>query len=187
MSPIVVEFSARQPDRLARWWADALGWDVHLGQRLDVRAGATGPTLRFTAADRGKDATNGVHLDLRSGTLDEQRLIVGRLIAAGARTTDVGQAGTAPWVVLADPEDNEFCVLEPRADYNGTGPLAAVVVRSPDPAEAARWWQEETDMVRAEPAPGFASLRPVSGYGTHLEFLRAADGPDGMLRVLPEE
>jgi Glyoxalase-like domain len=60
-----------------------------------------------------KVAKNRVHLDLRSADADDQAARVARLAALGARPADIGQ-GDVPWVVLADPEGNEFCVLTPR-------------------------------------------------------------------------
>ena len=56
---------------------------------------------------------NRVHLDVAPFAVDDQAAEVEPLISLGARHLDIGQAD-APWVVLADPEDNEFCVLTPR-------------------------------------------------------------------------
>ena len=55
-----------------------------------------------------KVVKNRLHLDFR---LDDQDAEVARLLALGARRVDVGQTGDEPWVVLADPEGNEFCIL----------------------------------------------------------------------------
>jgi hypothetical protein len=59
----------------------------------------------------GKTVKNRLHLDFRPV---DQAAEVERLLALGVRRADVGQAGDEPWVVLADPEGNEFCVLGPR-------------------------------------------------------------------------
>ena len=56
---------------------------------------------------------NRLHLDIRPHADDDQNAEVERLIAFGARRIDIGQ-GEVPWVVLADPEGNEFCVMSPR-------------------------------------------------------------------------
>jgi len=76
-----------------------------------VRQAPGVPTLVFVAVPEGKTVKNRLHLDVRpvDGSLDAE---VQRLIGLGARPTDVGQ-GSALWVVLADPEGNEFCVLGP--------------------------------------------------------------------------
>jgi hypothetical protein len=58
-----------------------------------------------------KELKNRLHLDFRPA---DQRAEVDRFIRAGARRADVGQGSSQPWVVLADPEGNEFCVLGPR-------------------------------------------------------------------------
>jgi hypothetical protein len=64
----------------------------------------------FLAVDEPEESKNRLHIDLRP---DDQAAEVDRLIALGASHVDVGQ-GDVPWVVLADPEGNEFCVLQSR-------------------------------------------------------------------------
>jgi hypothetical protein len=61
----------------------------------------------------GKTLKNRLHIDLAPGPDDDHEAEVERLIALGATLSDVGQ-DQVPWVVLADPEGNEFCVLTPR-------------------------------------------------------------------------
>ncbi len=76
-------------------------------------------------ARRGpKVGKNRVHLDLVSASDAEQRATVQRLEGLGARRIDVGQ-GDVPWVVMADPEGNEFCVLRPPSSpVGGTTPAS---------------------------------------------------------------
>jgi hypothetical protein len=78
-----------------------------------VRRAPGVPTLVFVAVPEGKTVKNRLHLDVRpiDGSHDAE---VERLIGLGARRADVGQ-GRVPWVVVADPEGNEFCVLGPLA------------------------------------------------------------------------
>jgi predicted enzyme related to lactoylglutathione lyase len=59
-----------------------------------------------------KTLKNRLHLDFRP---DDQEAEVARLLALGARRTDVGADPLATWVVMADPEGNEFCVLSSGA------------------------------------------------------------------------
>jgi predicted enzyme related to lactoylglutathione lyase len=95
---------------LGRWWADVLGWPVEDTDDGDVilRAPAgSGPDWLFIAVPEGKTVKNRVHFDF---TPDDQQAEVDRLVAKGARHVDIGQ-GDESWVVLADPEGNEFCVL----------------------------------------------------------------------------
>ncbi len=98
------------PVALGQWWADALGWVVvySSADELEIRAEPDRtPGLDFVRLDEPKKAKSRLHLDFRP---DDQKAEVERLIAHGARRVDVGQ-GDVAWVVLADPEGNEFCVL----------------------------------------------------------------------------
>ena len=95
------------------WWADALGWEIvdedDEGIELRNPTGA-GPTLLFLNVPEAKTVKNRLHLDF---VPDDQAAEVDRLVAMGATPVDVGQ-GEQTWVVLADPEGNEFCVLSAR-------------------------------------------------------------------------
>ena len=63
----------------------------------------------------GKVVKNRLHIDLAPPSNGDQAAEVRRLEVLGARLVDVGQdPGTASWVVMADPEGNEFCVLTAR-------------------------------------------------------------------------
>jgi hypothetical protein len=75
--------------------------------------GPVPPTLTFAQVPEAKTVKNRLHLDLNP-TDREQDDEVRRLLDLGARHADVGQTGDASWVVLADPEGNEFCVLAGR-------------------------------------------------------------------------
>jgi hypothetical protein len=105
-----VVISARDPLQLGRWWCEALGWVVvnddpdefEIRPKLDRL-----PGILFVAVDEHKQIKNRLHLDFRP---DHQSAEVERLVALGASHVDIGQ-GDVPWVVLADPEGNEFCVL----------------------------------------------------------------------------
>jgi predicted enzyme related to lactoylglutathione lyase len=108
---IVVD--AEDPARLARWWAEALGYVIveELPDEVEIRRTPdTLPGLLFGANPDRKTVKNRLHIDLRP---DDQEAEVERLVDMGARPVDIGQ-GDVPWVVLADPEGNEFCVLSSR-------------------------------------------------------------------------
>jgi predicted enzyme related to lactoylglutathione lyase len=102
---------ARDPAALARWWGELLGWAVTDDDDdewlVTPPAGAPGVELLFAPVPEGKAVKNRLHLDLRP---DEQDAEVTRAEALGARRVDIGQ-GSQTWVVLADPEGNEFCIL----------------------------------------------------------------------------
>jgi predicted enzyme related to lactoylglutathione lyase len=76
---------------------------------------------------------------------------------------------------MADPEGNEFCVLEPRPIYQDTGPIAAVVVDCTDPRRMARFWDEAMDWTLHEVTDDHATMRSAKGVGPYLEFLRTPD------------
>jgi predicted enzyme related to lactoylglutathione lyase len=138
-------FDAADPAALARWWGEALGWPMEVDEDGDGIVTAPSETaltdLVFVRVDDPKVGKNRVHLDLASSSTEDQAATVERLVAAGARRVDIGQ-GDVPWVVLADPEGNELCVLEPREEYAGRGSLAAVVMDAADPEALERFWQE---------------------------------------------
>ena len=98
---------------LGRWWADALGWEI-IGEDdddMEIRnPSGAGPTLLFLKVPEKKSMKNRLHLDF---VPDDQNAEVERLLALGATRADVGQNDES-WVVLADPEGNEFCILSAR-------------------------------------------------------------------------
>jgi predicted enzyme related to lactoylglutathione lyase len=83
---------------------------------------------------------------------------------------DIGQRDV-PWVVLADPEGNEFCVLDPRLEYDDSGALAAVVVDARDPYELAEFWSAAVGWPVARTGDHYATLRPEEGGAPSLEFI----------------
>lgn len=104
---------SRDPVTLGRWWCDALGWVVVNDDPEDFEirpAPDQMPGLLFVAVPEAKVAKNRLHLDFRPDDRDAE---VERLVDLGATIVDIGQ-GQQTWVVLADPEGNEFCVLGSR-------------------------------------------------------------------------
>jgi hypothetical protein len=101
------------PVTLGKWWAEALGWVVvySSAEEFEIRPEPHRlPGLDFVRLDESKKAKSRLHLDFRP---DDQDAEVARLVAHGAQRVDIGQ-GDQSWVVLADPEGNEFCVLGQR-------------------------------------------------------------------------
>jgi hypothetical protein len=173
---------AADPGRLARFWAAALRWEVGAEEDGEVDVWPPGYTypdpvalpLVFVPVPEPKTAKNRVHLDLATRSAAHQAAEVKRLIALGAARVDIGQ-GDVPWTVLADPEGNEFCVLDPRAVYRDTGPVAAVVAECADPEAVAGFWELATGWVRTASAPDCVSLRSPQEVGPYLELLRSLD------------
>jgi predicted enzyme related to lactoylglutathione lyase len=108
-----VVVDSRDPHALGEWWITALGWvEVGRGEGELEIAPSEGahPTVLFGQNDEPKTGKNRLHLDF---VPDDQEAEVARLLALGATRVDIGQHDV-PWVVLADPEGNEFCVLAAR-------------------------------------------------------------------------
>jgi hypothetical protein len=164
-------FHAVDPGRLGRFWASALGASPLTDGadifecRLSVEGGPDLDLCFDRATDRPTEDVR-LHLDLHGGP--DPSAVVARLVDLGARPLDVGQ-GEVPWVVLADPEGNAFCVLEERPVLTATGPIAAVPVDSADPAADAAFWSWLTGWTAA-PGVAAATLRHPSRHGVLLEF-----------------
>src|SRR5690349_4384940 len=104
---------ARDPQAQAAWWSQVLGWEQHVDKDGDVVLSAppgAGPDWLFLQVPEGKTVKNRLHLDF---TPDDQDAEVQRVIGLGAQHVDIGQ-GEQSWVVLADPEGNEFCILSAK-------------------------------------------------------------------------
>jgi predicted enzyme related to lactoylglutathione lyase len=111
---IVVD--TRDLPRLARFWTQALGWQVLSEREREIVIGPdqNAPVgMCFMPVTDAKSVKNRVHLDLTSSAGDRDAEIE-RLLALGARRVDIGQTGAESWTVLADPEGNEFCVVRPK-------------------------------------------------------------------------
>jgi predicted enzyme related to lactoylglutathione lyase len=109
-----VVIDCADPKRLGEWWAEVLDWKVVYEAPDEVavaRDDDTYPAHIFGPVPEGKSGKNRLHIDLAPDDRDAE---VARLEAMGARRADVGQTGEETWVVLADPEGNEFCVLSSR-------------------------------------------------------------------------
>ncbi|MFE2345824.1 VOC family protein [Kitasatospora cineracea] len=114
------------PERLAAFWCAALDFQVidRGGDKVeiaswvptaeDVRARQMPPTLLFVRVPEGRGGKNRLHLDISpiDAATDQE---VARLLTLGATPADVGQGPDRSWVVMADPEGNEFCVLRTLA------------------------------------------------------------------------
>lgn len=114
--------------RLARWWAEALDWEVvyeavdevviipKWPAELQPRRAfeQVPPGLVFVLVGHEKQVKNRIHMDLAPHTSDDRDAEIARLEGLGARRIDVGQGPEVNWTVLADIDGNEFCVLSSR-------------------------------------------------------------------------
>ncbi|HEX3247174.1 MAG TPA: VOC family protein [Chloroflexota bacterium] len=109
---------AADPEGLSEFWCAVLDWqrtERYGGEAIEIAPPPGGlPTIVFVRSDELKHGKNRLHIDLNPRGCD-QGTEVERLIGLGAQRVDIGQ-GQQAWIVLADPEGNEFCVLEERLD-----------------------------------------------------------------------
>ena len=101
------------PAALARFWAEVLDYKVTFEEGDEVviePQSGSGDALLFIKVPDEKVVKNRIHLDLNP---TDQKAEVERVKGLGATEADIGQSNV-PWVVLADPEGNEFCILTPR-------------------------------------------------------------------------
>ena len=117
-----ITIDAHDPHALAAFWAEALDWkvgedvneiEVWIERELGDPKNTGFPDILFLKNSDKKQGKNKLHLDLRP---DDQAAEVARLESLGAKKIDIGQSAelTCTWVVMADPEGNEFCVLSAR-------------------------------------------------------------------------
>jgi hypothetical protein len=179
---VQIAMNAQDDAALGRFWAEALGWGMssegpgvaNLEPEGFIYPDPAAICIDILRVPEPKTVKNRVHIDLATTSVAHQADLVARLQGLGAAPADVGQ-GDVPWTVLADPEGNEFCVLEPRPVYRDTGPIAAVVVDCADPPAMARFWGEAMDWPAHGVTGDRAVLRSAKGVGSYLEFHRTPD------------
>jgi predicted enzyme related to lactoylglutathione lyase len=190
---------ASDPLRLARFWAEALGWEVDDegdGLVALVPTDGTRFEILFLQVPEEKTGKNPIHLDLTTSSIDDQTRSVEKLIERGARHVDVGQSPEDSHVVLADPEGNEFCLIEPDNSFlAGCGRLGSITCDgSPEVGyfwSAALNWplvcdQDDETAVRAPDGKGpFITWGPPVPVKTtknrfHLDIAPPASGDQQM-------
>jgi len=187
---VQINMKARDHYALGAFWAAALGWEMSSEgpgvtnlepQGFDYPDPAA-VCIDLVGYPDVKTVKNRVHVDLATDSAAHHAELVTRLMDLGATPADVGQ-GDVPWTVLADPEGNEFCVLDWRDPIRDTGPIATVVVDCADPRAMARFWGEATDWTVHKVTDHNAVLRSAKGVGPFLQFLRTPDVKTGWNRV----
>jgi predicted enzyme related to lactoylglutathione lyase len=185
---VQINMKARDDSALGAFWAAALGWGVsseapgvtNLEPEGFVYPDPVAVCIDLVASPEPKTVKNRVHLDLAATSAAHQAELVARLKDLGATPADIGQ-GDVPWTVMADPEGNEFCVLDSL--YQDTGPIASVVVDCADPQAQARFWGQATDWTLHKVTDDNAALRSATGVGPYLQFLRTPDAKTVWNRV----
>jgi predicted enzyme related to lactoylglutathione lyase len=113
-------FEATDPHVMARFWSGLLGWAIADDPRKGIAllpSDDTGFGIRFLPTREQKSSPYERHLHLTSTSLGDQRRTVARSLTLGARHIDIGQRPEEGHVVLADPEGNEFCIIEPGNNW----------------------------------------------------------------------
>jgi predicted enzyme related to lactoylglutathione lyase len=185
---VQINMKAHDDSALGRFWAAGLGWGMssegpgvtNLEPEGFVYPDPAAVCLDLVVSRQPKTAKNRVHVDLAATSAAHQAELVARLTDLGATPADVGQ-GDVPWTVLADPEGNEFCVLDSL--YAETGPIASVVVDCADPRAMAGFWGRAMDWTVHQVTDQKAVLRSAAGVGPYLLFLRTSDVKTGWNRV----
>lgn len=191
-----LRIDAVAPYALAGFWAGLLGWEVEGSPDDDVVTAVptgTAAALRFVRTDEPKSGRNRMHLDLTTLSGIDQERMVHLTSALGGGPYDVGQTGDEPHVVLADPEGNEFCVVEPGSQFlAGCGTVGALNcegnrVTGVFWSEALRWplvWDQDGETAVQSPAGGAKVTwsgpplmdRPASGRNRWRFELQADEG-----------
>ncbi|MEU4399849.1 VOC family protein [Micromonospora orduensis] len=180
---VQINMKARDDSALGGFWAQVLGWEVssegpgvtNLEPEGFVYPDPIAVCIDLVAyPDDPKTVKNRVHVDLATTSAAHHAELLTRLRDLGATPADVGQ-GDVPWTVMADPEGNEFCVLDWRDAAHDTGPIASVVVDCADPRAMARFWGEATDWTVHKVTDDSAVLRSATNVGPYLQFLRTPD------------
>jgi Glyoxalase-like domain len=189
---------AADPAGLARFWSAALEWPITLEEpdEVVVEPPDDDPVqvgqlpLVFVPVREPKTSKNRIHLDLASTSDEHQAALVARLEGLGARQIDIGQ-GRVSWVVMADPEGNELCVVshlgsvgrDPASAFAGLRPVAAVVFDCDDPQAVAPFWTAATGWPALGEDDEGVWLRDLTAGGPYLDLHRVAEPKTSKLRV----
>jgi predicted enzyme related to lactoylglutathione lyase len=186
-------FDANEPERLARFWAEALHWtaDVRTADEIAlVPTDGTRLRIAFLAVPERKVGKNRIHLDLTTTSVDDQNESVARLIELGASHVDVGQGPADKHVVLADPEGNELCVIEPDNSFlAGCGRLGSITCDgTPD---VGRFWSAALGWPLVWDQDDETAIRAPDGTGPFITWgptLTAKTGKNRLqLEIAPVE
>lgn len=166
-----VVVDALDPGRLGRFWEGLLGSTRLTDEPANYETRLTvpdGPVLDlcFERVTHGPTPGPRLHLEVSGG--ERQDEVVARAMSLGGRHLDIGQRDV-PWVVMADPEGNPFCIMEARPEYAASGPLSSLPLDSGDVERDTRFWAELSGWVPADSAMPSA-LRHPSGRGPLLEL-----------------
>jgi hypothetical protein len=152
----------------ARWWSVALATPVAEEGDDEASLAAPGaPEIVFVPVPERKTCKNRIHLDLATYSPSEHADLVTSLTDRGAELVDLGQ-GEVDWVVLADPEGNEFCVVEPRPTHRYSGRIATIMLETVEPQKTGEFWSTASGWQVLARGPAGTVLREGSWIGPYL-------------------
>ena len=180
---VSVVFDANDHRAQAHWWADTLDAPV-AGEDADEAwlTPPDSPEILFGVATEPKREKNRVHLDLATYSKAEHTALVASLLERGATRVDLGQ-GDVDWVVLADPEGNEFCVVEPRPLHRYSGRIATIMLETANAEATGQFWAEASGWNVFSHGPDGAVMREASWRGPWLVIGDHDDPPRVKNRV----
>ena len=183
-----IAIDSADPAALGAWWAETLGWDVVAPpDPRDFQISMPGsdawtPSLLFLPSVETKIAKNRIHFDVASGDFDTRDKFVEVLLARGAMLCDIGQADVS-WTVMADPEGNEFCVLEPNERHQSGHRLASIVIDSLDMEGHAEFWEHASAWKICDRSDDLIGLRSPSNCLPDIEFVADQNPKVTKLRI----
>jgi predicted enzyme related to lactoylglutathione lyase len=188
-------FDANDPLRLAHFWADVLGRKMADEPQRGIALLPNDETdfrIRFSLTHEQKAGQNQMHFDLTSTSLGDQQQTVAKALGLGARHIDIGQSPDESHVVLADPEGNEFCVIEPGNSFlAGCGFIGALACEGSQEvgyywSDALGWplvWDQDQETAIQSPTGGpkitwgGGPLTPKTGkYRLHFDLAPPVHG-----------
>ncbi len=159
-------------DRSDHARAAALRWEVGGGAQDITELIPTDGTrfgVRFRRVSEEKVGRNRIHLDLTATSPDDQSGTVSELIELGARNVDVGQTGDEIHVVLADPEGNELCIIEPGNNFLATCGRFGSITCDGSPA-VGYFWSEALGWPLVWDQDGETAIRAPDGTGPFITW-----------------
>jgi predicted enzyme related to lactoylglutathione lyase len=189
-----VSFDANDPLRLATFWAGVLG--MEMADDADgvalLPSDDPGFRIEFLPTQEPKVGPNRIHFDVTSTSFEDQQQTVARALELGGRHLDIGQDPDDGHVVLADPEGNEFCVIEAENNFLAdTGRIGAVNCDGSQEVgyfwgEALGWplvWDQDEETAVQSPLGGSKMswggppIRPKTGKSRlHLDIAPSVGG-----------
>jgi len=158
---------------LARFWAGVLTRNIDDEAHGEIGLMPTDGTrfsIVFEPVPQPKEGKNRIHLDLSSTSIEAQKATVQRAVDLGALHIDIGQGPDADHVVLADPEGNEFCVLEPGNNFVDYGGFLGSITCDGSGPDVGYFWSEALGWPLVWDQDDETAIRAPDGTGQFITF-----------------